>query len=340
MGNGGVTAAAAIASIASWGSAAPEAADAAGTADASLAAGAGADASAGTAAAVGAGAADAGTAAGLGSGLLAGTSGTALGGGALAANLGATGAMGAMGGAGAFGGAAAGATGALGGASAFGGGLAGYDAAIAGGGAIGANAGATGAIGASAAQDAAGMGTAATSANDFGMAAPLTTAQSAQAGTFAPLAANTAPAVSGPVGFGGGAMTGTQSGMPWLSRINTALKGANAAYSAANINNPGGTQTPMAPVARAPMAGRGVQNQMPIPSALPSMTNPGQTMEAMPDAGGMSLPTAGNSYQTLLSNMLTNEMRSPMSGLGVGTTSYMPGGGGMMNPSTIIPGMY
>jgi hypothetical protein len=332
---GGVTTAGILASIASFGTAAPEAGAATASADASLAGGAAAAdagaAGAGTAAAVGAGAADVGTAAGLGSGLLAGTAGTSLGAGGVAASVLPT----TVAAAGSLGGTAAGA---------FGGGLAGYAGAT-GLGAAGLAGGAGSAAGAAGSAAGlggsyAGPGTAATSGNDFGMGGTITNSAGVQDGSFAPLSGGTAPPVSGPVGFGGGAMTGTQAGTPWLSRANTALKGINAAYGAANINNPGGTQTPMAPVARAPTAGRGVQNAMPVPAALPMMSNPGQSMEAMPDAGGMSLPTAGSSYQTLLSNMLGNEMRNPMTGLGTGTTGYMPGGGGMMNPSTIIPGMY
>ena len=56
--------------------------------------------------------------------------------------------------------------------------------------------------------------------------------------------------------------------------------------------------------------------------------------------GEQALPTATPTYQTLLENMLANESKNPMAGLGTGSMGYMPGSGGMMNPGYIVPGMY
>ncbi|MGY6156605.1 hypothetical protein [Paraburkholderia graminis] len=86
---------------------------------------------------------------------------------------------------------------------------------------------------------------------------------------------------------------------------------------------------------RAPMAANRNGKAAYVPQPLPSVANPTQTFEAMPTMG-TSLPTSTSSYQTLLHNMLANS-QNPMDGL---SGSTMPGAGGSMNPSVIIPGMY
>ncbi|MCI1046914.1 hypothetical protein [Caballeronia zhejiangensis] len=188
--------------------------------------------------------------------------------------------------------------------------------------------------------DAVGMGTAATSANDFGMAAPLTSASQVNAGTIAPVASGTSMEFSGPVGAGGGASTGSQSFGATMGKINKAMQLGNTANTMINgaQARPATTTAPMARMSAGHSSGTATGY---VPTALPQMTNPTTTMQTMPTMPGTQpLPTAGSSYQTLLANMLANEGRSPMSGLGVGANSYLPGSGGMMNPGYLPPGMY
>jgi hypothetical protein len=184
--------------------------------------------------------------------------------------------------------------------------------------------------------DAVGMGTAATNANDFGMAGQLTTSQGALNGSFTPLAANTALPAAGPVGFGGGSSIGTQSFGAQLGKFS---KGLSAVTSAGSAAAKAGQPAP-ATVAPQPIARRGVNNAMVIPTPLPMMQSPGASMMAMP--GATALPTSNSSYQSLLNNMLANETHAPTQGLiGSGVSnSYLPGAGSSMNPGYLIPGQY
>jgi hypothetical protein len=180
-----------------------------------------------------------------------------------------------------------------------------------------------------------GMGTAATSANDYGMAAPLTTAPQVNAGSVAAAPVGTPMEFSGPVGSGGGASIGSQSFGATMGKINNGIRLGNAAYNVAANQN--GQQTPAQVATRAPASGRGVRNQMPIPAALPTVANPNNGFTPMPTMGA-TLPTSTSSYQALLGNMLANS-QNPMAGLGSGS-NFMPGAGGSMNPSYLLPGMH
>ncbi|MFM0555758.1 hypothetical protein P0D69_33000 [Paraburkholderia sediminicola] len=324
--------------------------------------GAAGTADAGTAAAIGAGAADAGTAAGLGSGLLADTAGTDLGAGTLAATMGTTaGATGSIGAAGGFGAAGAGALGT--GASTLGPttvGVTGVGNGI--GTSLGAGAGqvGTGTYGALNGAAAYGdSGLASTVGTSGGFTMPATYGSSlgeAPTGLYSgllpgggmtgtssgALGGGMSGAVdgTGAVGYGSGAGS-TMGGFfnsPALSTSSkwiSAAQKANAVGNLANAN--GGGQPAVAQHAmRSPSAGRGVRNTMPTPAPLPMMSNPSQSMMTMPGANG--LPTSTSSYQNLLTNMLGNS-QNPMNGLGSGS-NFMPGAGGSMNPSYIIPGMY
>jgi hypothetical protein len=189
--------------------------------------------------------------------------------------------------------------------------------------------GATGIDAGAGGMDAVGMGTAATSANDFGLAGGITNAPSVQAGTFAPVAAGTAVPVSGP--------TGAAAGAGWGTYAKAAYNGINLANNVNKAVNPAPTSMPVAPPA--PVAHRGTINAMPIPAALPSMSNPSQSMLQMP--GANSLPT-DSSYGMLLQSMLSNTSSNPaatMIGGQFGPTG-IPGYGTSINPGYIIPGMY
>ncbi|MEX3928174.1 hypothetical protein AB4Y36_29630 [Paraburkholderia sp. BR10936] len=313
-------------------------------------------ADAGTAAAIGAGAADVGTAAGLGSGLLAGTAGTDLGAGALAASLGTTaGATGSIGAAGGFSAAGLGA-----GATSIG--LTGVGNGI--GASIGAGAGQVGTglygglQGAAAYGDAGLTGTVGN--GFFAMPSAYSSALGeAPTGLYSgllpgggmtgtasgALGGGVSGAVDGSAGIGyGSGATATMGGLANSPMIGTvgqfgnALSNGQRAYSAINAMEPQQAGAARAPAAQYRRTGSGAS--MPIPSALPMMTNPSASYAAMP--GATMLPTTSSTYQNLLTNMLTNEMQPPTAGLlGSGSTgSFLPGAGGMMNPSYLIPGMY
>lgn len=310
-------------------------------------------ADAGTAAAIGAGAADAGTAVGLGSGLLSGTAGTALGSGTLAATAGTT--VGATGGLGA----AAGAAGGLGattvGFSGVGNGI---------GSSIGAGAGQAGTgfsgflHGAAAYGDSGLTGTVGTSGGFTMPSAYGSALGDAPTGLYSGLlpgggmTGTSSGALgggmsgvvdgTGAIGYGTGAGS-TMGGIFNSPALGTASKWISAAQKANSAGqlaggmNGGGQTTIAQPTARSPVAGRGRANAMPIPTALPMMSNPATSMMTMP--GANALPTSTSSYQNLLTNMMGNSMQNPMTGLG-SSSNFTPGAGGPMNPGYLIPGMY
>ncbi|EJO57285.1 hypothetical protein BURMUCF2_A1470 [Burkholderia multivorans CF2] len=146
-------------------------------------------------------------------------------------------------------------------------------------------------------------------------------------------------AANGAAGVGGASMGGLSNnawmyGMAQYPRYTDGV--STAARLASNQQQPAPQAAPVPGGYRRTSA---ASNGMPIPAALPSMSNPSQSMIPMP--GANALPT-NSSYGSLLQNMLSNTASNPaaqMIGGQFGPTG-VPGYGTSLNPSYIIPGLY